>query len=459
MPESTRWLSFRWLMLSLSLLGVMSVSSPAYGHDLKAWVISSGGTGSWQKINAAGVPLTSLRFGDFNGDGKSDVFRADGSKWHVSWSGTGQWAPLNTSTYQAADLRFADFNGDKKTDIFRADGSKWYVSWSGTGQWAQLNSSSYGLASLGFADFNGDGKADVIRTDGSKWHVSWSGTGQWAQLNSSSYGLSELRFADFNGDGKADVFRADGSKWHVSWSGTGQWAPLNTSSDKISDLLFGKFDGDAKADVFKADGSKWKLSSGGTDQWKEINTSSYGLSDLRLGEFTGDGKVDVFRLADEKHVDLTVRRFTSTSLSDANADTILANATNLLQINDGSGDEACFIHLVRQGNVSVFSTGDGTINDQSEYATIRDLPGRVKAVNQINWCGTIMPNIIGCAPTPGNSQLVVRSPGAAEGVLWAHEYGHTRGLPHRDVSNALMNRTNGLTNTRVNSSECASFHQ
>jgi FG-GAP-like repeat len=63
------------------------------------------------------VDRSKLRGGDFNGDGKTDVFTTWGGKWRVSYGGTTAWKILNTSSVGVSDLRFDDFNGDGKTDI------------------------------------------------------------------------------------------------------------------------------------------------------------------------------------------------------------------------------------------------------------------------------------------------------------------------------------------------------
>jgi hypothetical protein len=108
----------------------------------------------------------------------------------------------------------------------------------------------------------------------------------------------------------------------------------------------------------------------------------------------------------------------------------------------------------------VFTSGNGSINSQTDFDRIMGLPGHVKVVNQINWCGTIKPNVIGCAPTPAtpNSQVVVRYTPSQEGILWLHEYGHTRGLSHRNNDpNAVMNGLIAPTRLWVNSSECTAY--
>ena len=80
-----------------------------------------------------------MRFGDFNGDGKTDVFAAWGGKWHVSYSGESSWQYLNTSGINVSDLRFGDFNSDKKTDVFARWGGKWHVSGGGKSSWKDVN--------------------------------------------------------------------------------------------------------------------------------------------------------------------------------------------------------------------------------------------------------------------------------------------------------------------------------
>lgn len=155
---------------------------------------------------------------------------------------------------------------------------------------------------------------------------------------------------------------------------------------------------------------------------------------------------------------LQVRRFTTTALTDGDADRILADATTAMQTNDGPGDVACGVSMVRDGGVTDFSTGDGSIDSSAEFSTLIGLPGWIKAVNQINWCGALIPNVIGCAPVPGNSLAVVRFQAALEGILWAHEFGHNKGLSHRnDDPNAIMNGTIASTRLRMTQAECDAF--
>jgi hypothetical protein len=155
---------------------------------------------------------------------------------------------------------------------------------------------------------------------------------------------------------------------------------------------------------------------------------------------------------------LQVRRFTTTSLTQAEADRILADATTVLRTHDGPGDVVCAVTLLRDGDLMAFTEGDGSIDSGAEFSALLGLQGWAKVVNQINWCGELTPNVIGCAPVPGNSLAVVRHTPSLEGILWLHEFGHNKWLNHRnDDPNAVMNRTIGPTRRRVKSIECYAF--
>jgi len=133
---------------------------------------------------------------------------------------------------------------------------------------------------------------------------------------------------------------------------------------------------------------------------------------------------------------LTVRRHTKTRLDNTCVDCILADATEILQTKDDADDVACPVRLVRKGDVTAFSTGTGSIDSQADFDTIMRLPGDVKLVEEINWCGGLKPDIKGCARR-GESLAVVPIDPSLTGVLWAHEYGHVKGQGHR-TRNAVM---------------------
>ncbi|OLF10618.1 hypothetical protein BLA60_15710 [Actinophytocola xinjiangensis] len=261
---------------------------------LVAWQVSSGGTGSWQSLAPYTFDAAEVGFGDFDGDGRDDVFRATGHRWYFSPGGVGRWVPLTTSGTTRAALRFGDFDGDGRTDVFTASGGEWLFSPGGRGAWQTLNTSGYGLADLRFGDFDGDGRTDVFRTNGSRWYYSAGGRTAWTPLTSATLPLGSLGFGDFDGDGRTDVFALVGDRWQFSSAGRERWSPLATSGYAASALMFGDLDGDGRTDVFRTDSTQWFYSSGARTSWTPLARATCPSSTLALADLTGDGRADVF---------------------------------------------------------------------------------------------------------------------------------------------------------------------
>jgi hypothetical protein len=71
----------------------------------------------------------------------------------------------DTSSYRVSALRFGDFNGDGKTDVFGLANGDASVTYAGTVNWQTLwpGAASYlDIDNLQVADFNGDGRADIV---------------------------------------------------------------------------------------------------------------------------------------------------------------------------------------------------------------------------------------------------------------------------------------------------------
>ncbi len=153
---------------------------------------------------------------------------------------------------------------------------------------------------------------------------------------------------------------------------------------------------------------------------------------------------------------LQISRHSTAQLTNNRADQILNRMGTILQIKDGAGDVACNVDFDRNG-VTSFNLGNGVINSASDFSAVNNQPGNVKVVRQINWCGSLSPNIIGCAPVPGTSLVVVRFTDNQEGLLWVHEFGHNKSLGHDNRENAVMRPIINVNNTYVNESECNSY--
>ncbi len=236
----------------------------------KTWWSMSAARMHWVFLKSASERLEKVGFGDFNGDGVCDVVAAGDGELVTSSGGTGPWTSLpGTAGVAFGEVRFADFNGDHKTDVFRrAPNGQWSYLPSGLTVWQNLNNSSFPLSSLRFGDFNGDGIADVLSLAGGRWSVSYGGLSGWTKLNSLSTSLNSVRIADVNGDGKDDIIRlifvgviGNKFRWEVSWGGRTAWKTLRTvytdlptTNPLVTPRAFvGRFSGTVGADMLLID--------------------------------------------------------------------------------------------------------------------------------------------------------------------------------------------------------------
>ena len=69
---------------------------------------------------------------------------------------------MNTSSFRVKDLRFGDFDGNGATDVLGVVSGKWMVSYNAATAWTPLPKSLTGsMNGAVVADFDGDGRADI----------------------------------------------------------------------------------------------------------------------------------------------------------------------------------------------------------------------------------------------------------------------------------------------------------
>jgi hypothetical protein len=116
------------------------------------WEISSGGTGDWKPLGRFDVPLSEVQFGRFDPSQRdhrpgatrrtTHAFRrAPDGQWFVTPLSSPDWKPVQSSSFPMNQLRFGDFNGDGVTDVLAVENGHWAISESASSPWRRLNSS------------------------------------------------------------------------------------------------------------------------------------------------------------------------------------------------------------------------------------------------------------------------------------------------------------------------------
>lgn len=99
------------------------------------WVIASGGTGPWTSIGAFGAPLAEVAFGRFDPhirDHRPGVTRrtthafrrTPSGEWLVTSLSAPAWQHAQSSSFPMSKLRFGDFTGDGVTDVLAVQNGK-----------------------------------------------------------------------------------------------------------------------------------------------------------------------------------------------------------------------------------------------------------------------------------------------------------------------------------------------
>ena len=195
----------------------------------------------------------------------------------------------------STEVSTGDFDGDGRTDVFVANGTGWFYSRSGIRPWEYLHASNKRTKELAFADIDNDGVTDVLyRSPSGALGFLKSGRSDLEPLTTLPVPIKELRSGDFDGDGLTDLFYTLGQQWQIWDGGTGAWSPAASSSTKVSEMLFGEFDDVNGTDVAAVRNGAWSYSSGGIQSWAKLNKKLVGsFKDAVAADFDGNGRTDI----------------------------------------------------------------------------------------------------------------------------------------------------------------------
>ncbi len=272
-------------------------------------------------------PIIIKSYGDFNGDGISDLIQIENSIISVGISNSvGQFISWNYTLpvgHQNGiyDYSLADFNGDGRTDIIQiANSASWIGITDSNGQfqyWSHtVNTGRYGTNyEYFFADFNGDGRDDMIQiADNSSWIGLADSNGNievWSDnINTGRFGSSyQHLFEDVNGDGKDDLIQiGDNSSWIGLSDNNGH---INIWTHTINTGRYGENFHHQFEDV-NGDGRKDLIQIGSNNIWvgiADINGNidiwTYslpvgeqgGVYEYHFADFNGDGRTDIIQIA------------------------------------------------------------------------------------------------------------------------------------------------------------------
>ena len=250
--------------------------------------------------------------GDYNGDGKSDIFWRNASTgadviWRSAIASTQQGVAAVPDTNWSVVAR-GDFDGSGRADVFWRNASTganaiWLSAISSTKQ-AAPTVAERSWKVVGAGDFDADGKDDVLwRNDVSGADVLWRAGQSSRTLALATVGDLSWRvvgIGDFDADGKADIlWRNSSTGANLFWragSSSRQQALTPVASPNWNVVGVGDFDADGKADVLWRNAGTganalWRSALSTQQQPLPVVNVQWRVADV--GDYNGDGHSDI----------------------------------------------------------------------------------------------------------------------------------------------------------------------
>jgi hypothetical protein len=203
-------------------LDIVTVQSCPVTGGCRIGVYLGNGSGGFTQVpDSDGNPYAGVAIGDFNGDGKPDLFLLEntGARAFVrlgNGNGTFQSTMQFAVTSPLINPVVGDFNGDGRSDVAILNSTSQSIQILLGNSDGTFTSSTIGATGLSFVsslvslDFNADGKLDLVATTSSGFvFFVGNGNGTFQAPISSSFSASPARAVlaagDLNGDGNLDL--------------------------------------------------------------------------------------------------------------------------------------------------------------------------------------------------------------------------------------------------------------